>query len=352
MSFFRFPNYYTKFSCLADKCRDTCCSRWEIDVDDKTYGYMQNVGGELGKKLLSNIIQGKDGRYIKLNEHGFCPFLTENKLCSLYSRLGEEHVSAICREHPRWYNWYSNGREAGMGICCEEVARLVMSAENDLTFSEYETDEITDEDYSETDIAVENFLLEKREEIFSIIKNNIDSDIDEITNAVCNAALKIQDEYDSIFMCGGIVCDGYKYDFVSRFFTKENIMALTDTLLSFEIIDGRWREMLILIKDNITDVLKFRKSFISRYKDKKRFARLLHYFVYRYFTQAFSDDDIFSKVNYALISVCYLQLLFTLFYIKNEVPDAAAACDICKIYSAETEYDTDIREELSHYPVI
>ena len=29
------PDYYKKFSCIADKCPDTCCAGWEIVVDDE-----------------------------------------------------------------------------------------------------------------------------------------------------------------------------------------------------------------------------------------------------------------------------------------------------------------------------
>ena len=27
------PNYYDKFFCIADKCPDTCCALWQVELD-------------------------------------------------------------------------------------------------------------------------------------------------------------------------------------------------------------------------------------------------------------------------------------------------------------------------------
>ena len=31
---YTYPDYYKKFSCIADKCPDTCCGKWQIVIDD------------------------------------------------------------------------------------------------------------------------------------------------------------------------------------------------------------------------------------------------------------------------------------------------------------------------------
>ena len=28
------PDFYDNFKCIADKCTDSCCIGWEIDVDE------------------------------------------------------------------------------------------------------------------------------------------------------------------------------------------------------------------------------------------------------------------------------------------------------------------------------
>lgn len=31
---YTYPDYYKKFNCIADKCPDTCCGKWQIVIDD------------------------------------------------------------------------------------------------------------------------------------------------------------------------------------------------------------------------------------------------------------------------------------------------------------------------------
>ena len=47
----RVPNFYNSFHCIADRCKDSCCIGWEIDIDEDTYDYYQQVDGEFGKRL-------------------------------------------------------------------------------------------------------------------------------------------------------------------------------------------------------------------------------------------------------------------------------------------------------------
>lgn len=47
----RVPDYYPKFSCIADKCKDSCCIGWEIDIDEDTYEFYKHTDGVIGKRL-------------------------------------------------------------------------------------------------------------------------------------------------------------------------------------------------------------------------------------------------------------------------------------------------------------
>ena len=33
---FRTPDFYRDFHCIADRCSDSCCIGWEIDIDPDT----------------------------------------------------------------------------------------------------------------------------------------------------------------------------------------------------------------------------------------------------------------------------------------------------------------------------
>ena len=33
----REPEYYSKFKCVADRCTDTCCRYWQIELDEDAF---------------------------------------------------------------------------------------------------------------------------------------------------------------------------------------------------------------------------------------------------------------------------------------------------------------------------
>lgn len=161
----RCPGFYFKFQCLASKCSDTCCAGWEIEIDEKTETLYKNVSGEMGDKLKANIENGQ----FKLLPDERCPFLTPNNLCEIYSNLGKNSLCAICKEHPRFKEWFGDYMEQGLGLCCEEAIRLLLN-ETSLEFITYNSDEeiisLADED-----IFFRDKILNHREKIFSILKN-------------------------------------------------------------------------------------------------------------------------------------------------------------------------------------
>lgn len=132
------PDFFEDFKCTADKCRYSCCVGWEIDVDEASLRRYSKVDGALGKKLRENISSEGDAHFI-LGENERCPFLMESGLCQLICDLGEESLCDICSEHPRFYNYYENREERGIGLCCEEAVRL-LSSEKALRIIEYDND--------------------------------------------------------------------------------------------------------------------------------------------------------------------------------------------------------------------
>ena len=39
----------------------TCCAGWDVDVDEKSYGYYKKVKGKFGKRLKSVMVASDDG---------------------------------------------------------------------------------------------------------------------------------------------------------------------------------------------------------------------------------------------------------------------------------------------------
>ncbi len=126
------PGYYSDFKCIADKCKRSCCIGWEIDIDPVTLDKYRSDPSLHG--VLSTV-DTSDVPHFLLCEGGRCPHLDPCGLCNIIKEKGEEYISEICREHPRFYNITGRGREVGLGLVCEEAARIVLSSDDYLDFS-------------------------------------------------------------------------------------------------------------------------------------------------------------------------------------------------------------------------
>ena len=73
-----------------------------------------------------------------MDERGCCPFLNENHLCDICIHLGEEALSEVCTEYPRFMLEYADVREKFLCLSCEEVGRIVFSQKGKTTFEEME----------------------------------------------------------------------------------------------------------------------------------------------------------------------------------------------------------------------
>ena len=129
------PAYYPAFRCVADRCRHNCCVGWEIDIDEDTYALYANIPGEFGRRLQAGIAHGEPPTF-RLDGAERCVFLNRQGLCDIISTLGEGALCDICREHPRFYNEFGDRVEVGLGLCCEEAARLILQGPEPVTFLE------------------------------------------------------------------------------------------------------------------------------------------------------------------------------------------------------------------------
>ena len=127
MKFFA-PRYYTQFSCIADRCRHSCCIGWEIDIDADTAEKYRCMTGAYATAVLDSIEPGEPPHF-RLSEGERCPHLDEKGLCRIIKACGEDALCDICREHPRFYHDTCRGREVGLGMACEEACRLILSSD-------------------------------------------------------------------------------------------------------------------------------------------------------------------------------------------------------------------------------
>ncbi|MBR6053581.1 MAG: flagellin lysine-N-methylase [Clostridia bacterium] len=121
---------FDRFKCAGSACRDTCCVRDKLVLDNKTYFEYQRViakGDAFGRRMVASISERNGVASFRMRDNGECPFLMRNGLCELYVRLGPDRICETCRKFPTFAKEYGNYREIGCSFSCPEVLRLVLT---------------------------------------------------------------------------------------------------------------------------------------------------------------------------------------------------------------------------------
>lgn len=316
----RVPDFYDNFHCIADKCTDSCCIGWEIDVDETTQKEYNSVKGSFARQLRENI---SDGHFI-LKEGNRCPFLNQNGLCDIYLNLGESALGDICREHPRFVEVYGDIKEQGVGLCCEEAVRLLLESNSCcLKFVERKINE--QEDEMSNDVReVRDAIFVERENLFTILSQ------EEIP---LNERLKMALEYGA--SAQGIEAPDKTATDLSR---EEILHQWIDVLGRGESFGPAWDIAYKRIKECC-------KPTPDIFSDRDG-ALIVSYLLFRYYAKSLFDGDSFGKVQFAiffwLIQKEYGAIL------AGENPKVDARIAAIKLLSKQVEYSEEVMEILAN----
>ncbi len=111
----------SQFQCLGDKCEDTCCQTWSMQVDEKTYALYQNEAPE----LLAAVEPATETPWImrKNPATGFCIKL-EGGLCGIHKTHGDKFLGDACHFYPRVTRALGGEVLMTATMSCPEIARL------------------------------------------------------------------------------------------------------------------------------------------------------------------------------------------------------------------------------------
>lgn len=320
------PDFYDDFKCIADKCSDSCCIGWEIDVDESALEKYQGIFTAFGEHIRAQITQAEDGSCcFKLSENERCPFLNESNLCDIIIKCGENYLCDICSEHPRFYEWFAGVTECGLGLCCEEVCLNLL--ENDEPFSlveESDGEEVvlkTKEDVAESDFYI--FLSAFREKLFEILFDKDISFEDKLvkvlskTESFCGEEIKIRNYKNSLEL--------YK---------------------KTEPIDKKWTLFIKDLSGNFERVLNIEKEFQEKTKGDMLYSKILAYIIYRHFTKAVFDKSIKERICFAVESVRFIYLCDMKTYFEKGKLTLKDRIDNLKNWSKQIEYSEENTELL------
>ena len=198
--------------------------------------------------------------------------------------------------HPRFKNFYSSFTETGLGLCCEEAARVILSDEEKFFIELPKDVMITDE---------EKEFFKKRQEIFLILQDR--------EKSISERFYELSEKF------------GFKFDF--------SLNELIKHYLSLERIDEKWTDELNNLNGYLSEVNIFDEE-----KFKIPFEQLSIYFIFRHLDKAIYDNDYQKKVRFSMMS-CYLIGAVCSKH-KDEYGEVSLEfmIDVARRYSSEVEY--------------
>ncbi|MBR2406920.1 MAG: flagellin lysine-N-methylase [Clostridia bacterium] len=294
------PNYYTAFRCIGSRCRHNCCIGWEIDIDDTTLARYRALDGAWRQRFDAHVANDEVPHFIT-DESGRCPFLNAENLCDIQLELDDGCLCEICREHPRFHNRLPGRVESGLGLCCEEAARLILGQRELMHLCCSGTDEADDA------------ILALRDHVIALLQDRTLSIPErcEAMLALCNTAMP-----------------------------QATPAEWARVLLQLERLDSAWEDTLLLLQNewHTADLNGFRSHMSDR---QTPYEQLLVYFVYRHFANADSVSSAAARACFAVLGYTVLEALGAVLFTKHGSFTFEQFCELARAFSAEVEYSDE-----------
>ncbi len=355
----RVPHYYKDFKCTASDCKDNCCiGGWEIDIDTETAQYYLSLKGEFGDRLKASIDCGDDYCF-RLN-NGRCPFLDNHNLCEIYQQLGEDKMGVVCTQFPRFTEYFGGVKERGIGLACEEAARIILSDRQPFSLEEIHIDEEMTED-SEYDEQLAAALFAYRDKLIGLVETKVFA-LNEKLAFMLDSAYELQElindnSYDGIMdYVGKLDFGAYKSfeEYLANkgdvkdcgFDAREGVSRVVNIYLELEAINEEWQDIIngeLDMLETIPDYDGARLEFNKYIADSiYEYNNIIKYYIFRYALKAAYDHSIYEKMQ--LITANYLvlyQMELTRWIKNGRRLSFDDRMEIIHIFSREVEYSED-----------
>ena len=276
------PAYFDDFRCIADKCPDSCCKEWDVQVDDTAAEFYRQLSGPLGDRLRQVLTVDDDGDTVMTIENGRCPMWRQDGLCRIQAELGHEALCKTCREFPRLTHDYGNFIEQGLELSCPVAAQMILNAPS----SPFWEEEILGGEEPEYDEEAMDIRLRTRKEALALLSGH-----KSIAEALAltllygyHAQAQLDGEAESTFDPQTALQTAIDFS------NPADITSLPEFYSSLEILTDPWRQRLCSI---------------SPAPFSEAIRALARYGIERYWLQAVSDYDLVCRVK-LIIASCLL----------------------------------------------
>lgn len=307
------PVYYDSFRCIADKCPDSCCKEWEVQVDEDTAARYRALPGELGQQLRQVLVDDPEWGTVMRIQDGRCPMWGTDGLCRIQAELGHEALCRTCQDFPRLRHDYGTFVQLQLELSCPEAARIILSTPAAAALTEERPGGEAPE-YAPADMDI---LLRTRQEALGILYDTRFS----VPQAL--ALLLLYGHHAQSILDGA---EESPFDPAAALATAaalaENVtpLPLAHFFTQLEILTPQWAQRLAAPAE------------AGPWQEEYR--NLASYFVERYWLQAISDLDLAGRVKFTIISCLLIRSL------------GGDLVSTAQLYSKEIENSTENVEAL------
>ena len=314
---------FDRFQCAAGACKDTCCVREKLELDNKTYFEYQRViarGDPFGRRMVASISERNGVACFRMRDNGECPFLMRNHLCELYVRLGPERIAETCRKYPTFSKEYGNYREIGCRFSCPEVLRLVLTHPEkfETRVRENDTEPIS---FKNLDADLLPLIYPVRERFLQIAqdaRNPLQATVSILLNLASRVQATIDRKkygelaaliapFEGDDPTGGIECE--TPDPELRDATLDKLIKL-HSKLEYKKQENAARlaaSYKIFKSEAPGDRLARERDFLAFMRDREyEYRKWIFYVLHRDLLDVVFDGDFYSRVRYAVLSTFFL----------------------------------------------
>lgn len=365
------PDYYEEFSCIGEKCPDTCCAGWEIVIDKEALRKYKREKS-IFRNRLRNGINWKEGTFLQYNKK--CVFLDEDGLCDIYSELGPDKLCKTCRTYPRHIEEFEGVREISLSMSCPVVARLILTRKEPVRFLNKEQgNEI--EEYPDFNYLLFTKLVDTRKAMFDMLQNRNIPFSERITwilgfaHDLQGRILKgeefsidaLMEKYrkpQAVQFCKK-KAEQYKHhslkghDFVKNMFQLLNCLEARQEL---------WKEWIVQCLQSLRELMpeeyagkkeEFYRIHCGTSEDRREWERIQEqivvYFLFTYYCGAVYDENPYAKVKMAIISLFAIEeMLFTEWLSSGEKMGISNWIGYAYQYSRELEHSDENLNTMEH----
>lgn len=321
------PKYFLDFRCIASKCLDSCCVGWEIVIDEESRSKYSALSCDIGEEIRAKTAHG----CFSLDSKGRCAFLDGDGMCRIIRELGEGYLCDICREHPRYFGISADGVEGGLGLGCEEAARLILKSGGspDFVYTEHDAKYFSEDGHARISDRI-------RDMIYGAISRLDPTRL----ISYCRELAGVGDEL-AFEIGAGLAGDTIPHLTEAADRTEAISAELGEFFLTLgecEALDDDWAQIIAKARG---------VSLPSVITDAVRLKSLIFYFTHRYVRECVEDLTLGYKILFALYSSLAVIALSQV--TDTDEPDVRAAVKFSKNIEYSTENVSLITDRLSDF---